>query len=121
MTGQPPPPAPGLEHATEGLIVLHEESVDDVLVASRRRILLWDVAPREIQLARGAIEFDVKRRIAADAVVQVRLEDAGRRSRVSVELSSGEVVDLIGKRPLGEAKPTAELVAKVTGAELATA
>jgi len=107
-----------LKHATEGLFVLYEQPSDSVEAISRRRVLLWDVKPRELQVARGHIEFDIERRIAAKLVVRVRLDSAAEESRVSVELSTKEVVDLIGPCRLADARRTADLVADVTGAKL---
>lgn len=103
---------------TEGLFVLYEQPSNSVTAIAHRRVLLWDVEPRELQVARGHIEFDVERRIAANLVIRVRLHSAAEQSRVSVELSTNEVVDLIGPCPLADASRTAKLVADVTGAKL---
>lgn len=119
VTGRsPPPPAPSLEHVSEGQFILYEDPLTDTQPVDMRRVVLWDVAPREVLLARGAIDFRVERRIPARDVVGVGLEPAGEGGRVSVTLQSGERVDLFEARPLRQVEAMAELVARVTKAKL---
>jgi hypothetical protein len=97
------------------LFVMHEPPVSAAAMLSGRRVLLWDVAPRELQMARGRVSFDVTRRIPAKAIVGIRLEVDGPHGRVFAVLDSGEPVDLIGRRPRAEAEHTVQTVILATG------
>jgi hypothetical protein len=104
-----------MEHAKEGLFVMWEEPLGLLAIIGRRRVLLWDVAPRELQIARGHIEFDVERRVLAKELAGLRVHLDGNRSRVEAELRSGERVDLIGARSQKEVDYTVQAVILASG------
>lgn len=94
--------------------MLFEAPLEPGLMLGQRRVLMWDVKPRELQLTRGAFPPQIERTIPGDDIVEIRLDEAGEKSTVSAVLKSGEVVDLIGARPLALARAAAEVIDKVT-------